>query len=233
VRAVQDAGAEVVEIDLPHADHAVAAYYLIAPAEASSNLSRFDGVRYGHRAGMGGGGDRRDACPTGAMKDLEDLYVRSRTEGFGPEVRRRIMLGTHILSSGYYDAYYLTALKARRLIKGDYDAVFGEEHGRDAGGVCDAVLMPATPGPAFTLGAKLDDPLALYLEDVYTAGVSLAGLPAITVPVHRTEAGDGAKPLPVGVQLVGPAWGEDALLRLARMLEQAVAFEHQRPVPGA
>lgn len=208
-RALESQGAEIVEINLHHAEHAVAAYYLIAPAEASSNLSRFDGVRYGHRAGN----------PT----DLEDLYVRSRTEGFGPEVRRRIMLGTHILSSGYYDAYYLTALKARRLIKGDYDAVFEPEDGTPA---CDAVLMPAAPGPAFKLGEKTGDPLALYLEDVYTAGISLAGLPAITIPAHTTEV-EGST-LPIGVQLVGPAWQESSLLRLAHTLEQAVATETAR-----
>ncbi|USO00219.1 MAG: Asp-tRNA(Asn)/Glu-tRNA(Gln) amidotransferase subunit GatA [Phycisphaeraceae bacterium] len=212
IGAMRDAGAEIVEVDLPNAGHAVAAYYLIAPAEASSNLSRFDGVRYGHRA----------ENPV----DLEDLYTRTRTEGFGPEVRRRIMLGTHILSSGYYDAYYLTALRARRLIKGDYDAVLGDEHGRDAHAtedLCDAILMPAAPGPAFRLGEKLGDPLALYLEDVYTAGVSLAGLPAITVPVRTAEV-EGAT-LPVGMQLVGRAWGEAGLLRVARMLEQGVGFE--------
>lgn len=209
-----EAGAEIVEIDLPRAAHAVAAYYLIAPAEASSNLARFDGVRYGRRA----------ESPT----DLEDLYVRSRTEGFGPEVRRRIMLGTHILSSGYYDAYYTTALKARRVIKEDFDTVLGrQEHGRDAraaeGGEppCDVLLMPAAPGPAFRLGEKLDDPLALYLEDVYTAGVSLAGLPAITVPVSAAEV-DGSA-LPVGVQLIGAAWDEDRLLRAARMLEKQIS----------
>ncbi len=202
IGALRGLGAEIVEVDLPHAGHAVAAYYLIAPAEASSNLARFDGVRYGHR------------CDTPA--DLEDLFARSRSEGFGREVRRRIMLGTHILSSGYYDAYYLTALKARRLIKGDYDAVL------EGDSPCDALLMPATPGPAFRLGEKLDDPLALYLEDVYTAGVSLAGLPAITVPVRTAEV-DGAT-LPAGVQIVGPAWGETRLLRVARMLERQVAF---------
>ncbi len=199
--ALRAAGAEIVEIELPHTDHAVAAYYLIAPAEASSNLARFDGVRYGRRADN--------------PADLEDLYVRSRTEGFGPEVRRRIMLGTHILSSGYYDAYYLNALRARRLIKDEFDAAL------EGGNACHALLMPAAPGPAFRLGEKIDDPLALYLEDVYTAGVSLAGLPAITVPVHTADAG-GTR-LPVGVQLVGAAWTEARLLRIARMLEQRAA----------
>jgi aspartyl-tRNA(Asn)/glutamyl-tRNA(Gln) amidotransferase subunit A len=199
------AGAEIVEVDLPHADHAVAAYYLVALAEASSNLARYDAVRYGHRSRKSG-------------SDLESMFARSRTEGFGPEVRRRIMLGTHILSSGYYDAYYLTALKARRLIKRDYDRVLEP----DAEDRCDALLMPATPGPAFRLAEKIDDPMALYLEDVYTAGVSLAGLPAITVPVRTAEV-DGVR-LPAGVQLVAPHWGEPALLRLARTLERAADF---------
>ncbi|HHN79116.1 MAG TPA: Asp-tRNA(Asn)/Glu-tRNA(Gln) amidotransferase subunit GatA [Phycisphaerales bacterium] len=211
--ALRDAGAEIVEIELPHTEHAVAAYYLIAPAEASSNLARFDGVRYGRRAD--------------SPADLEDLYVRSRTEGFGPEVRRRIMLGTHILSSGYYDAYYTTALKARRVIKAGYDALLepkprepGDHSEADSTAPCDALLMPAAPGPAFRLGEKIDDPLALYLEDVYTAGVSLAGLPAITVPVLTAETEGSA--LPVGVQLVASAWAEDRLLRVARMLEKQI-----------
>ena len=203
IGAFKQAGAEIVEVELPHADHAIAAYYLIAPAEASSNLSRFDGVRYGHRA--------KDSA------DLEDMFVRSRTEGFGPEVRRRIMLGTHILSSGYYDAYYRTALKARRLIAGDYTRLLECESDADR---LDAVLMPSAPGPAFKLGDKLDDPLALYLEDKYTAGVSLAGLPAITVPATTSDV-DGVT-LPAGVQLVGAHWQEAKLLRLARMLEQGV-----------
>ncbi len=205
--ALAKAGAEIVEVDLPHADHAIAAYYLIAPAEASSNLARFDGVRYGHRAE--------------SPADLEDLFVRSRTEGFGPEVRRRIMLGTHILSSGYYDAYYLTALKARRLIAGDYTSLLEGNGGVESGPPrCDALLMPSAPGPAFKLGAKLDDPLALYLEDIYTAGVSLAGLPAITIPAFTSEV-DGVT-LPTGVQLVGAHWQEAKLLRLARLLESAL-----------
>lgn len=209
IGAFKQAGAEIVEVDLPHADHAIAAYYLIAPAEASSNLSRFDGVRYGHRAEN--------------PKDLEDMFVRSRTEGFGPEVRRRIMLGTHILSGGYHDAYYRTALKARRLIAGDYTSLLEADDADNASEPrLDALLMPSAPGPAFKLGDKLDDPLALYLEDIYTAGVSLAGLPAITIPA-RTSDVDGVT-LPTGVQLVGAHWQEAKLLRLARTLESAIAF---------
>lgn len=206
IAALRDEGAEIVDVELPHADHAIAAYYIIAPAEASSNLARYDGVRFGRRA----------QSPT----DLEDMFVRTRTEGLGPEVRRRIMLGTHILSSGYYDAYYLTALKARRLIADDYNTLLEPER---TDSPLDAILMPSTPGPAFKLGEKLDDPLALYLEDLYTAGVSLAGLPAISVPVRTTEA-DGTS-LPIGVQLVGARWNESRLLRLARTLEIAVAFD--------
>ena len=193
-------GVEIREIDLPHADHAIAAYYILAPAEASSNLARYDGVRYGRRA----------ALPPGAS--LEDLYTRSRAEGFGREVQRRIMLGTHVLSSGYYDAYYLTALKARRLVKRDFDRTFA------AG--CDAVLTPTTPGPAFKLGEKINDPLAMYAEDLYTVGANLAGLPAISVPAGSVER-DGAR-LPVGVQLIGPAWCESDLLRTASLLERTL-----------
>jgi aspartyl-tRNA(Asn)/glutamyl-tRNA(Gln) amidotransferase subunit A len=197
-----DAGAEIVDVDLPLTDHAIAAYYIVAPAEASSNLSRFDGVRYGRRADLG------------PADDLRELYVRSRTEGFGPEVRRRIMLGTYVLSSGYHDRYYARALRVRRRIKQDYDRALA------SGGGCHALLTPTTPGPAFGLGEKLDDPLALYLEDVYTVGVSLAGLPAITLPGGRVD--EGGSPLPVGVQLVGHAFDESGLLRVARTLEKAL-----------
>ena len=232
VAVYESLGAEVRDIDLPHAGHGVETYYVVASAEASSNLARFDGVRYGRRAelnaGDGGGG-------------LEELYCKSRSEGFGPEVQRRIMLGTHVLLSGYHDAYYTTALKVRRLIKNDYDAVFASG--------CDAVMMPTTPGPAFKIGEKIDDPLALYLEDVFTVGANLAGLPGISLPAgfveqdlspqrrqgeghSRQEAamapGEGAG-LPVGVQLIAPAWGEDRLLRIARMFERATEWSDRRP----
>lgn len=193
-----EAGATIVDVDLLDPDIAIATYYIVAPAEASSNLARFDGVRYGRRA----------ALPDGAS--LDDLYRASRTEGFGPEVRRRIMLGTHVLSSGYYDAYYLRALKARRLIRNDFDQAF-DTH------ALHALLMPVTPGPAFRIGEKNKDPLALYLEDVYTVGVSLAGLPAITLPAGMTE---GVQSLPVGVQLVARPFDEPTLLRVARTLER-------------
>ena len=205
-KALTKQGIEIREIDLPHAAHAVAAYYIIATAEASSNLARYDGVRYGTRARL---------MPNDT---LETLYTKSRSQGFGPEVQRRIMLGTFVLSSGYYDAYYLNALKVRRLIQQDYDLAFA------AG--CDAILMPATTGPAFLLGEKTTDPMALYLEDVYTVGVNLAGLPAITVPAGVVVCGQST--LPIGVQLVGRAWCERELLMAATVVESLVeAFECQ------
>lgn len=204
-------GARVVEVDLPTIDHGIAAYYIVATAEASSNLARFDGVRYGRRATLRAG------------EGLMELYCRSRSEGFGEEVKRRIMLGTHVLSSGYYDAYYTTALKVRRRLKGDFDAAFQR-------GV-HAVLMPASPGPAFRLGEKTTDPLAMYLEDVYTVGVNLAGLPGVTVPVASAAA--GGRELPIGMQLVGPAFGEAGLLRAARMLERVSGWEGRRAPWGA
>ncbi|MFM9958668.1 MAG: Asp-tRNA(Asn)/Glu-tRNA(Gln) amidotransferase subunit GatA [Phycisphaerales bacterium] len=198
MRRVEDvlrsAGAEVVEIDLPRLEHGIAAYYIVALAEASSNLARFDGVRYGRRAELG------------PSDTLFDLYAKSRAEGFGAEVRRRIMLGTYTLSSGYYDAYYTTALKARRLIKQDFDGVFGIERGRageraEAG--VHAVLMPTAPTPAFRIGEKTSDPIEMYLEDIYTVPVNLAGICAMSVPGGFAEA-DGPR-LPVGVQVICPA----------------------------
>lgn len=209
-------GATIVDVDLKHIDHGIAAYYIIAPAEASSNLARFDGVRYGRRAALGAG------------DDLMALYCKSRSEGFGPEVQRRIMLGTHVLSSGYFDAYYTTALKVRRLIKNDYDAAFKQG--------CHAILMPSSPSPAFTLGSKTSDPLAMYLEDVYTVGVNLAGLPGLTIPggfERVTEAGPHGQSrtveLPVGLQLVGPAVGENALVRIGAMYQNATTWHTRRP----
>jgi aspartyl-tRNA(Asn)/glutamyl-tRNA(Gln) amidotransferase subunit A len=206
-RAFATLGADVIDIDLPHADHGVAAYYIIAPAEASSNLARFDGIRYGHRAVLRPG------------EDLSDLYSRSRAEGFGAEVQRRIMLGTHVLSSGYYDAYYTTALKVRRLIRQDYDQVFR--------GGCHAVLMPSSPSPAFRIGEKVGDPLSLYVEDVYTVGANLAGLPGITIP--GGFAGVEGVQLPIGLQLIGQPFCEHDLLRIAAMLERATGFGQRTP----
>lgn len=189
------AGARTIPIDLPHRDHAIAAYYLIACAEASSNLARFDGVRYGARA---------------QAATLPELYTRTRTEGFGAEVKRRILLGTFVLSAGYHDAYYATALRARRLIAADYADAFARG--------CHLILTPTAPTPAFRLGEKLDDPLALYLEDVHTVGVNLAGLPAIALPAGFAD--EGGTRLPVSIQLIAPAWDEAMLLRAARTHER-------------
>lgn len=197
--ALRAAGATVTDVDLPHTDYGIAAYYIIAPAEASSNLARYDGVRFGRRAAIGPG------------EGLNDLYCRSRGEGFGPEVRRRIMLGTHVLSSGYYDAYYSTALKVRRRIQQDYLAAFAS---------CDVVVMPTTPNPAFRIGEKTADPLAMYLEDVYTVGVNLAGLPGLSVPAGLARV-DGVD-LPVGVQVIAPAFDEGAMLAAAGMIQRAL-----------
>lgn len=215
IRTFIGLGAEIVDIDLPMVDHGIAAYYIVATAEASSNLARFDGIRYGRRAELKPG------------EELFDLYARSRAEGFGPEVQRRIMLGTHVLSSGYYDAYYTRALKARRLIKRDYDAALTAPDSPGGGLGCHAVLMPATPGPAFRIGEKSNDPLAMYLEDVYTVTVNLAGLPAITVPAGFAAV-EGRK-LPVGIQLVGAAFDESSILRAARMFERATRYGEIAP----
>jgi aspartyl-tRNA(Asn)/glutamyl-tRNA(Gln) amidotransferase subunit A len=194
-QALAAQGAELVEISLPHTAYAVATYYVIAPAEASSNLSRFDGIRYGHRA----------ASPV----DLLDLYQRSREEGFGPEVKRRIILGTYVLSSGYYDAYYSRAQKVRTLIRRDFEAAFAR---------VDAILSPVTPTPARKLGGLAIDPLQEYLSDIFTLAPNLAGICAISVPCGVTGF-DGASALPVGLQILGPHLGEATLLRIARAAE--------------
>lgn len=208
-RAIQEymkLGAKIVEVDLPLIDHGIAAYYIVAPAEASSNLARLDGVRYGRRAALKPG------------EGLEELYARSRGEGFGAEVKRRIMLGTHVLSSGYYDAYYNTALKVRRKLLGDFERAFE---------TCDALLLPSTPGPAFKIGEKTDDPIAMYLEDVYTVIVNLAGLPALSMPAGMADV--GGKKLPVGVQLIGRMFDEARLLAIARRFERATQWHAGRP----
>ena len=207
LRALSERGVSFEEVELPSPDQMLAAYYIVAPAEASSNLARYDGVRYGHRAQLG------------TDDGLHELYCRTRSEGFGDEVQRRIMLGTHVLRSGYADQYYLRALKMRRLIRSDYDAVFGLVG-------CDAVLTPTAPGPAFELGSKTQDPLALYLEDVFTVGANLSGLPAVSVPAGYVpvQGPGGDATLPIGVQLTGPALGDAALLRVARELESVAGF---------
>lgn len=197
IAALRETGATIIEdVELPHIEVGLDAYYVIALAEASSNLARYDGVRYGRRAQLG------------PEEDLIALYERSRAEGFGAEVQRRIMLGTHVLSSGYHDAYYLSALKVRRLIAQDFAALFTSQN------QIDAVLMPVTTGPAFKIGAKRDDPLSMYLEDLYTVPANLAGLPAVSIPVLLSPEG-----LPIGVQLVGPALGDEVLLQIAQATE--------------
>ena len=197
---LRDAGAEIVEIALPHTRYALPAYYVIAPAEASSNLARYDGVRYGRRA------------RTGAKEGITALYERTRAEGFGAEVKRRVMIGTYVLSAGYYDAYYLRAQKVRTLIKRDFEAAF------DAG--VDAILTPATPSAAFAIGEMADaDPVAMYLNDVFTVTVNLAGLPGAAVP-----AGLDADGLPLGLQVIGRPWEEGAMLDVAYALERASGF---------
>ena len=186
-------GAEIVDVELPHARYAIAVYYIIATAEASSNLARYDGVRYGFRA---------EEAPA-----LREMYRKTRDEGFGPEVKRRIMLGTYVLSAGYYDAYYLKAQKVRTLIKNDFARAFAK---------CDAVLTPTAPSPAFRFGEKVDDPLAMYLNDIYTVTANLAGIPGISVPCGLSSEG-----LPIGLQLLGPYWSEGLLFRLAHAYQQA------------
>jgi aspartyl-tRNA(Asn)/glutamyl-tRNA(Gln) amidotransferase subunit A len=190
-------GAKLVPISLPNSPHAIATYYIVATAEASSNLARYDGIRYGLRAQ--------------GPRSLADLYERTRAEGFGAEVKRRILLGTYALSAGYYDAYYLRAQKVRALVRRDFDQVF-------AAGV-DVVLSPTSPTPAFKLGEKIDDPLAMYLNDIYTVPANLAGLPGISVPCGFSKGG-----LPIGLQLIGRPFEEATLLRIARATERAVAL---------
>jgi aspartyl-tRNA(Asn)/glutamyl-tRNA(Gln) amidotransferase subunit A len=194
------AGAKVREVSLPHTRYAVATYYLIATAEASSNLARFDGVRYGHRAD--------------APADLEDLYCRSRSEGFGEEVKRRIVLGTYVLSAGYYDAYYRKAQQIRTLLRRDFDAAFEG---------CDVLATPTVPEVAFRIGEKADDPLRMYLGDIFTVSANLAGIPAISIPCGQVRG------LPVGLQLLGAPMAESTLLRVADAYERRTDHHLQRP----
>jgi len=193
-------GAEIVDIELPNANLAIPVYYVVAPAECSSNLSRFDGVRFGHRC------DNPD--------DLEDLYKRSRDEGFGDEVKRRIMIGTYVLSAGYYDAYYLKAQQLRRLIKQDYEKAFEQ---------VDVILCPVTPEVAFKQGAKTDDPVSMYLQDIYTLALNLAGLPGMSIPAGFSQQ------LPVGMQLIGNYFEESRLLNVAHQFQQATDWHLKTP----
>jgi aspartyl-tRNA(Asn)/glutamyl-tRNA(Gln) amidotransferase subunit A len=189
-------GAEIVDVSLPHTKYALPTYYIVAPAEASSNLARYDGVRFGHRAQ--------------GPHDITDLYEKSRAEGFGKEVQRRILIGTYVLSSGYYDAYYIRAQKVRTLIAQDFAEAYKK---------CDVLLTPATPGPAFAVGSKTADPVAMYLNDVFTVTVNLAGLPGLAVPAGLTADG-----LPLGLQIIGKAFDEATVLRAGRAIEIAANF---------
>lgn len=201
-RAFEGLGVKFVDLSLPHLDYGIAAYYIIAPSEASSNLARYDGVKYGHRAKDFG--------------DMIDMYCRTRAEGFGPEVKRRIMLGTYALSSGYYDAYYLKAARVRTLITRDFVNAFE---------TCDAILCPTAPTPAFRIGEKIDDPIQMYLMDVFTIPVNMAGLPGIAVP-----GGFSADGLPVGVQLIAPHFEEGRLIQIASAFQRETDHHLKRPL---
>jgi aspartyl-tRNA(Asn)/glutamyl-tRNA(Gln) amidotransferase subunit A len=204
VKKFTELGAEIVEISLPHTDYAVATYYIIATAEASANLARFDGIRYGARVDG---------------NDLTELYSKTRGAGFGAEVKRRIILGTYVLSSGYYDAYYLRAQKVRTLIRNDFLKAFEK---------VDAIVTPTSPTAAFKIGEKSDDPLQMYLSDIFTISCNLAGIPGLSVPCGFTEN----PKLPIGLQLLGKPFGEETILRLAHAYEQSTAWHTQKPPPA-
>jgi aspartyl-tRNA(Asn)/glutamyl-tRNA(Gln) amidotransferase subunit A len=201
IRQLEELGASVQSVELPHSDAGIAVYYLVATAEASANLARYDGVRYG--------------LSDESAASIDALYERTRRAGFGAEVKRRLMLGTYVLSAGYYDAYYLKAQQVRTLIRRDYDRVFGE---------VDLVALPTSPTPAFRLGERTSDPVQMYLADVFTVGAPLAGLPAVSVPCGFTP-----DTLPVGLQLIGRAWEEASLLRVAHAYERATEWKEKRP----
>jgi len=202
VRVVEGAGATCVEISLPHTDYCVAAYYVVAPAEASSNLARYDGVKYGFRSEEN--------------RDLIEMYKKTRSAGFGAEVKRRIMIGTYALSSGYYDAYYKKASQVRRLIKRDFDEAFA---------ACDVIITPTSPTPAFRIGEKTDDPLQMYLSDIFTISANLAGIPGISVPCGFTAGG-----LPIGVQFLAGHFQEGRLIQFASAYETHAKIERRRPM---
>jgi aspartyl-tRNA(Asn)/glutamyl-tRNA(Gln) amidotransferase subunit A len=197
-QTLKEEGAEIIDISLPHTEYALPTYYIVAPAEASSNLARYDGVKYGFRSSNG--------------SNLIEMYENTRSEGFGDEVKRRILIGTYVLSSGYYDAYYLKAQKVRQLIKNDFDKSFTK---------VDAILTPSTPSAAFKIGEKKDDPISMYLNDIFTVPANLAGIPAISVPAGRDKNN-----LPLGLQLIGKPLGEQTLLNLAFSIESKSNFEH-------
>ena len=195
IKIIKDSGGDVIDISLPHTNYALPAYYIVAPAEASSNLARYDGVKYGFRS---------------KGENLIDMYEKTRSEGFGDEVKRRIMIGTYVLSSGYYDAYYLKAQKVRRLIKNDFDEAYKK---------VDAILTPSTPSSAFKIGEKLNDPVSMYLNDIFTVPINLAGLPAISIP-----AGHDKKGFPLGLQIIGKAFDEQNILNIAYSIEKNIGY---------
>ena len=198
IEYAKDCGAEIIDISLPHTSYALPTYYIVAPAEASSNLARYDGVKYGFRA---------------KGENLIDMYEKTRSEGFGAEVQRRIMIGTYVLSSGYYDAYYLKAQKVRKLIKNDFDEAYKK---------VDAILTPSTPSSAFKIGEKKDDPVSMYLNDIFTVPVNLAGLPAISIPAGHDEKG-----YPLGLQIIGKAFKEQEILNIAYAMEDKIGFQNK------
>ena len=198
INIIKEAGAEIVNISLPNTKYALPAYYIVAPAEASSNLARYDGVKYGFRS---------------KGENLIDMYEKTRSEGFGNEVKRRIMIGTYVLSSGYYDAYYLKAQKVRKLIKNDFDEVYKK---------VDAILTPSTPSSAFKIGEKTNDPVSMYLNDIFTVPINLAGLPAISIP-----AGFDSKGYPLGLQIIGKAFEEQNILNIAYSMEKEINFKNK------
>ncbi len=200
-KEMEKLGAKVVDISLPHSSYAIAAYYVICPSEVSSNMARYDGIRYGHTS------DKQD--------NLIEYYIRSRSGGFGPEVKRRIMIGTYALSAGYYDAYYRQAQKVRTLIRLDFEKAFQN---------VDCILAPVAPTPAFKIGAHTDDPVQMYLEDIFTAPINLAGLPGLSIPCGASKEG-----LPIGMQILGPQWGEETILRAGYAYEQATEWHTRKP----
>ncbi len=200
IKDLEKLGAKIQEIDLPYLDYGLACYYIIMPSEVSSNMGRYDGIRYGHQA--------KDA------DNLMEIYTKSRAEGFGPEAKRRIMIGTYTLSAGYYDAYYKKAMQVRTLIKQDFENAFNQ---------VDVVLMPASPTTAFKIGEKTDDPLSMYLSDIYTITINLAGVPAVSIPCGFIDN------LPVGMQLIGPQFGEEKIFRAASAYEQATGWHKIKP----
>ena len=197
IEYAKECGAKIVDISLPHTNYALPAYYIVAPAEASSNLARYDGVKYGFRT---------------EGENLIDMYEKTRSEGFGNEVKRRIMIGTYVLSSGYYDAYYLKAQKVRRLIKNDFDEAYKK---------VDAILTPSTPSSAFKIGEKTKDPISMYLNDIFTVPVNLAGLPGISIPAGVDKNGH-----PLGLQIIGKAFEEQTILNIAYSMEEKINFKN-------